>query len=166
MKNLLLLVLTLITVAGCTTPEFGQALYECEQDALKKYPKKLQNIWQRESNLVRVPDGNVSCSTSYVESGGTVGRPNYNAKTDCTQGERLEKRYYDVLVTVDENEATRSRYKYECAADLCTKRFGNRMCESSAVKSNQQTLMECQIDKDCTRGLSCRSKSGGGTVCR
>ena len=166
MKKLLLLVLTLITVAGCTTPEFGQALYECEQDALKKYPEELRNISQRKSNLVEAPDGNVSCSTRYVEAGGTVGRPNYQTETVCTQGKRLETRYYDALVTVDKNEATRSRYKYECAADLCTKRFGNRMCESSADKSNQQTQMECQVDKDCSHGLSCRSKSGGGTICR
>ncbi len=136
MKNLLLGVLTLIIVTGCTTPEYGQALYECKQEALQRYPRLLKNVPKRESELVRVPDGNVRCDTRYVESGGTVGRPNYRAETNCTQGERLETRYYDVVVTVDTNDAIRSRFESECTAELCTRRFGNRMCESSATKSN------------------------------
>jgi len=166
-RKILYILVSVVVVAGCTTPEFDQARYECEQVALQKYPPIYRNVVQRKSESVQVPDGNVTCNTTYIESGGTVGRPMYRAETRCTEGTKYETRYYNETVTIDVNERARSDLTYACTFDLCMRRYGNRMCEGVSSKSDTTIYtMECGASIDCPVGQSCRSKPGGGTMCK
>jgi hypothetical protein len=165
-RYIFIILMTIIT-AGCATPEYNQARFECNQVAYQKYPQMLQSTVVRKSTRVEVPDGNVTCSTVSIESGGTVGRPLYRTETQCRQGSKYQTRYYDDLVAIDVNESARNMFIFACVNDLCLRRYGNNNCEGGPNTNNtSKGAMECGANSDCPSGLSCRSKSGGGTICR
>jgi hypothetical protein len=122
--------LALLLITGCATEEWTKANGECRGQAYAAYPERYESRVVTRSKLVEVLDGTTSCTTRNVVVGGSVGRPIFEAKTDCTQGTRLVNRSFNETVQVDVNENNRSDYVYSCSFNLCIKRFGNKDCES------------------------------------
>lgn len=114
---------------SCATPEYLQSNQECQMQANKIYPPALQQQTVKKSRLVTVPDGKQTYSTTYRPTGGTVNNPVYTAETQCRQGERTERQYYDEVETIDLNYDVRSDYVNNCRPNLCIQRYGNRDCE-------------------------------------
>lgn len=122
--------LALLLITGCATEEWSQANGECRGQAHAAYPERYESRVVTRSKLVEVVDGTTSCTTRNIVVGGSVSRPIFETKTDCTQGTKLVNRSFNETVQVDVNENNRSNYAYSCRVNLCIKRFGNKDCES------------------------------------
>ena len=145
-------------IASCVSPEYLAVRGECEVQANRQYPPKLESRLTAKNELVSVGDGNHTCTTQYKRQWptGQVER----ARTTCTEGTKLINRPYSTTETVDLNRGLREEYINQCRASTCLQRYGNYSCEKP------EPILNCQSDADCHYGQSCRSRSGGGTECR
>ena len=127
---------TIIT-GGCATQEWRQANGECARNAYAAHPPINENRIVRRSELVRVPDGNTSCKTEYIRISSYSYPPKYEAKTECTQGTKLENRFYNETITVDLNKDNRDNATWNCTVRLCQQLYGNADCKPP--KQNAET---------------------------
>ncbi len=156
----LALIFLAVLASGCATKEFDQVKSACESAAWQAYPASLSREMVTVSRIVSVPDGNVSCSSNIFLG---------SLRTNCTQGVRYETAYDNVIQTVDANAQARNAYIGSCARRQCTARYGNAECDPNGSPSSEpQTprALLCLVDADCGSGKSCRSRIGGGTICR
>lgn len=155
-----ILLALILAAGGCATQEFSQARASCEAEAWGHFPGSLTQKMVTVTRSVPVPDGNVSCTSNY--SYGSV-------RTNCTQGTTYQAINENVVQTVDLNAASRQSYIRTCTERKCLVEYGNEQCEPNARLSGDHErprTMMCQTDSDCGSGKSCRSRSGGGTICR
>ena len=122
--------MALLLLEGCATKEWTQTNGECWGEAYAALPEKYETRVVTRSKLVEIPDGKTSCTTRNVVVGGTVGRPIYEAQTECRQGTRLVRQQFNETISVDLNETPRSNYAYSCRVNLCVKRYGNADCKT------------------------------------
>ncbi len=107
-------------ISGCATDAYYRAKDSCRNLAFQQVPPQIVQRTFEESYLVRVPDGNVSCTSSTF--GGTT-------RTNCQEGTRLETRYRNVVRDVDAMESARNQYISTCTRNTCFNQFGNGSCE-------------------------------------
>lgn len=156
--------LTLISLAmligGCATEEFSTVKNKCESEALRDYPPSLSQEMVTVPRFNKVPSGNISCSS----------RPFLGSvETNCTQGTKNETSFDTFVQTVDTNVSNRNAYIKSCTRRQCLYEYGNDDCNpSSRINGDhpKPRALICQVDADCGSGKTCRSRSGGGTICR
>jgi len=121
-KQLLLLVCVL-GLSACATPEFRAAQSECTPGAYNQYPVEEVQALVNRSRAVQVPSGFTQCSTSYQGK---------HAYTTCFPIMRTEFLNYQELAKVDKNKADRDSLIKGCAQALCLQRYGNAACSTPA----------------------------------
>jgi hypothetical protein len=119
----------LLSLVGCVTNEWTQTNGECWAEAYAAIPEKNETRVVTRSKLVERPDGTTTCTTRNVAAGGTVGRPIYEAITECKQGTKLVRQEFNETVSVDLNQTSRSNYAHSCRVNLCVRRYGNADCK-------------------------------------
>ncbi|MEY4317688.1 MAG: hypothetical protein RI902_1496 [Pseudomonadota bacterium] len=118
-----LLLLCVLGLSACATPEFRAAQGECTPGAFTKYPvEEVQTLVTR-SRPVQVPSGLTQCSTSYHGN---------QANTTCFPIMRTEFINYQELAMVDKNKPDRDSLIKGCAQALCLQRYGNAACNTPA----------------------------------
>jgi len=118
-----LLLVCVLGLSACATPEFRAAQGECTPGAFTKYPvEEVQTLVTR-SRPVQVPSGLTQCSTSYHGN---------QAYTTCFPIMRTEFFPYQELAMVDKNKPVRDSLIKGCAQALCVQRYGNSDCKIPA----------------------------------
>lgn len=116
-------VMLMIVLSACATPEFRSAQGECTQGAFVKYPvEEVQTLVNR-SRPIQVPSGQTHCTTTYSSN---------QANTLCTPIMRTEWVPYHETVLVDKNKSVRDSLINGCAQALCLQRYGNAECKTPA----------------------------------
>jgi hypothetical protein len=113
--------LATVGLSGCATPEFKQAKSECSADAFRNYPVQLVPTWVTKTRAIQVPTGQSHCTT--VQMGNV-------SNTSCQQVMRTDFVPYQENVMVDVNAASRETVMNQCAAQLCSSRYGNPECKT------------------------------------
>ena len=125
-KNLYVcLVMGLLAVSGCATPEYKAAYSECSPGAFAQYPEDKVHSFEMRQRLIQVPTGQVSCTS--VQDGAN------KKQTVCTPITTVSSIMVMAPVIVDRNEETRRRLISACAQSLCVARFGNGDCKPPAT---------------------------------
>jgi hypothetical protein len=106
---------------GCATPEFKQARSECAPEAFRLYPIHRVPTLVTHTRPVQVPTGQTHCVTTQT---GNV------ANTTCQQVMRTDFVPYLESVMVDVNASNRESLMSQCAAQLCSTRYGNAECKT------------------------------------
>lgn len=115
------LVVTLLLLSGCATPEYKAAYQTCSPGAFSQYPEDIVRTFEMRQRWIRVPTGQVSCTT-------VQGSANHK-QTVCTPITALSSIMAMEPVIVDRNEEPRRRLISACAQSLCVSRFGNEDCK-------------------------------------
>ena len=117
------LLLCVLGLSACATPEFRAAQGECTPGAFTKYPvEEVQTLVNR-SRPVQVATGFTQCSTSYHGN---------QSHTTCYPIMRTELLSYQELAMVDKNKADRDSLIKGCAQAMCLQRYGNAACHTPA----------------------------------
>ena len=106
---------------GCATPEFKQARSECAPEAFRLYPIHRVPTLVSHTRPVQVPTGQTHCVTTQT---GNV------SNTTCQQVMRTDFVPYLESVMVDVNARDRESLMSQCAAQLCSTRYGNTECKT------------------------------------
>ena len=117
---------TAVVVSGCSTPQYDAAKYACQQKGFAAYPPKIVQQLVKKSRRVQVPDGRVSC-TSYG-LGDTI-------DTNCRQGTKSVREYYNDIENVDLNRSARRNFVSNCTRNTCYQQYGNTKCEVPTTQS-------------------------------
>jgi hypothetical protein len=121
-KNLhLCLVMGLLAVSGCATPEYKAAYSECSPGAFAQYPEDKVHSFEMRQRLIQVPTGQVSC-TSVQDAAN-------KKQTVCTPLTTVSSIMVMEPVIMDRNEEPRRRLINACTQSLCVARFGNGDCK-------------------------------------
>lgn len=123
------LALGLLVLSGCATPEYKAAYQTCSPGAYSQYPEDIVQSFERRQRWVRVPTGQLSCTT--VQEGG------HTRQTLCTPVTFLQSVMVVEPVIVDRNEEPRRRLISGCAKSLCIQRFGNSECKPAEPAPTQ-----------------------------
>lgn len=115
-----------LALVGCTTPQYDLAREQCRREAANKYPPNLQNRVVQNSHLVKVPDGTSRCTTEQFGN---------RMVTNCQQGTKLIRQYYNETIVVDLNRQERGRFVNKCTVRVCIDRYGNSECKPAESKS-------------------------------
>ena len=118
-----LLLVCVLGLSACATPEFRAAQGECTPGAFTKYPVEKCKPWCTRSRPVQVPSGLTQCSTSYHGN---------QAHTTCFPIMRTEFLNYQEMAMVDKNKPVRDSLIKGCAQALCVQRYGNAACNTPA----------------------------------
>ncbi len=121
LKTQLTLVLVSGLLLGCATPEFRQARSECAPQAFELYPIQRVPTLVTHTRAVQVPTGQTHCVTTQT---GNV------ANTSCQPIMRMDFVPYMESVMVDVNAGPREARMNQCAAQLCSTRYGNAECKT------------------------------------
>ena len=121
MKRIFALV-TVLLIAGCSTPEYRNARNSCYYDALQQYPVKNISSVVTLTRQVQVPTGESNC-TSRVTGMGRI-------ETECTQVMRTDYVPYQQSVVSDANANIRERVVNVCAEAVCYRAYGNANCKT------------------------------------
>lgn len=149
------------------------ALTGCGPNYYWVKPEATQTDWQLDSTECRAYASRaVPANHKLVELSSAYQTP---ARTSCasvasslscttTGGEVVPAK----VIAYDANDQLRNE-----AVAACMYRKGWRLVASDHVATtraqadqSRTSVAECQTDRDCGRGRSCRSRSGGGTECR
>jgi hypothetical protein len=106
---------------GCATPEYKQAQSECAPEAFRLYPIHRVPTLVNHTRAVQVPTGQSHCVTTQT---GNV------SNTTCQQVMRTDFVPYLESVMVDVNARDRESLMSQCAAQLCSTRYGNTECKT------------------------------------
>ena len=121
MKTHFALVMASSLLLGCTTPEFRQARNECAPEAFRLYPVHRVPTLVTHTRPVQVPTGQTHCVTTQT---GNV------SNTACQQLMRTDFVPYMESVMVDVNASQRETLMSQCAAQVCSTRYGNAECKT------------------------------------
>jgi hypothetical protein len=110
------LVVALVVLAGCGTPEYRAEQSLCKSTWMTKIKPRLEQELYNRTESRQVPTGRTTCKT--------VGNI-----TNCTQIMRTE--YYTVpaVRTVDRNKPRRDAQIDLCTRNRCVEKFGNAECK-------------------------------------
>ena len=117
MIRLLGVLVPLVVLAGCGTPEFRVERSACASEWVVKIPPRLeQELYTR-------------IETRQVPTGRTICKP-VGATTVCDQIMRSESYSVPAIRTVDRNKPRRDAQISQCARAACVKSFGNPECKA------------------------------------
>lgn len=115
------LLIGLLMLGGCATPEYKAAYQECSPSAYSQYPEDLVRSVEMRQRWVQVPTGRVSCVT--------VQDAAHNKQTVCTPVTVMDTVMVMEPVILDRNEEPRRRLISACAQSVCVQRYGNNECK-------------------------------------
>lgn len=117
---------TALLLAGCATEEKLAVKGECQSEAYRMYPVKMETYVITKTRSVEVPDGTISCTT--------VGSGDYK-RTDCREGKKYVDEKYEVEEARDSNSLSRYTYIDRCTSQRCAQRYGNSGCKIEQQKA-------------------------------
>jgi hypothetical protein len=111
------LLIPLLILAGCGTPEFRAEQNLCKSTWLTKIPPRLERELYNRSETRQVPTGRTICKGS----GNTL---------ICDQVMRTEFYTVPAVRTVDRNAPRRDIQIAQCTMESCQAKFGNAECKA------------------------------------
>lgn len=163
MKGWIYFIATMLALQACATPEFKEAETKCGEEAARLFPVLTTQQLVTVPIVKQVPSGNINC----LSQSNVLGQ----VETNCQQQYRNEYGTQAIVADIDSNLSARTSHTRRCTLTTCLAKFGNERCEelkgeSKYVSHETPRQMLCQTDSDCGLGKSCRSRLGGGTICR
>lgn len=122
MRQTLVLAVIACLLSACATPEYRAAREACSESAYQQFPVQKVPTLVTRTMAVQVPTGRSHCVTTQQ---GNV------TNTSCQQIMRTDFLPYQESVLVDLNENPRETMLRQCAAQMCSLRYGNRACKTN-----------------------------------
>jgi hypothetical protein len=116
----IIILLTAVILIGCATPARNDAENQCKADAYRQHPPLIERMTVNKTRAVRVPTGDVDCST--------YGTGQYSTTT-CKAKTKIDYIPYIAIENVDKNEPLRNLYLKSCADSICLQNLGNKDCK-------------------------------------
>jgi hypothetical protein len=107
-------------VLACGTPEYRAERSVCEAEWVRKIPPRLERQLVERVRYIEVPTGRTTCTTTNTPTG---------AVQNCVSQTRTEAIPYTTVETVDVNAPRRDVQIRACAAQACSRKFGNPECK-------------------------------------
>ena len=120
------LLIFLLFLFGCETPQKKQARSMCSQIAYKKFPV-IKVSYSCVQTIYKEVEKGEKCTTRRVPS--TRLGERYELETVCKKITKNEPFYENRTCVSDKNERVRRNWIYNCSNQACLKTFGNKDCE-------------------------------------